>query len=273
MKIRIVRFFRHAKLIFVALYRFLRGRVSAKTLKFLHNYSLLRFIINFKEVNLFSIKTVIDGGANRGHFSQLLLRLNPTVSIHAFEPLATKEFSVSPDSCYSSMEKLKDHYCNFHYSSNALSDAESIELFNVTSFDECSSLLKPPSDANFTDSFNVIKSFDVHCITLEKFIIDNNIAEVNLLKLDLQGAELKALKGAGKMLSKFDFIFAELNLNRIYEQLASISEVVEYLHEYNFIFVDIKKVIRTADGSITQVDGLFAKKSNISIQTVSSLVH
>lgn len=260
MKSVFVRLVRYLYYLLVLLFRLSRGRVSNRALKFLFNYKVLRFIIDFKEIDLFSLKTVIDGGANRGYFSNLLLQINPDVVIFAFEPLATSEFDNSGNSCFSELEKLKKSYKNFQYSTYALSDTESMAVFNVTSFDECSSLLKPPVNENFGESFNVVKSLNVECITLKKFIELNNIQEVDLLKLDLQGAELKALKGGEEALIRCKYIFSELNLGRVYEQSASISEVVEYLTTRNYIFVDIKKVIKTSNGSISQIDGLFKKK-------------
>src|SRR5688572_26782879 len=142
MKGIIVRLFKHLNLALLLFFLISRKRISRRATRFVFNYKLLKFILDFKEIDLFKLRTVIDGGANRGHFSQTLLRLNPNISIYAFEPLATKEYSELVDSCYASLEKLKVRYNNFHYSSDALSDTESIEVFNVTTFDECSSLLK-----------------------------------------------------------------------------------------------------------------------------------
>ncbi len=261
MKSTFVRLVRHLYFLLVLLYRLSRGRVSKRALKFLFNFKVLRFIIDFKEIDLFSLKTVIDGGANRGHFSHLLLQINPDVVIFAFEPLATKVFDESVNSCFANLENLKKQYKNFHYSSNALSDTDSMEIFNVTAFDECSSLLKPPNEKNFSASFNIEKSIKVKCIRLQDFVAENNLLEIDLLKLDLQGAELKALTGASQVLRKCCYVFSELNLSRVYEQSTSISEVVDYLKDKGFRFIDIKKVIKASDGSIAQLDGLFQRRN------------
>jgi FkbM family methyltransferase len=259
MKEAIVKQARHLNFACVLLSRFLKGKIAVRGLKFILNYHLLKFILTYQEIDFFSLEVVIDGGTNRGHFSEIVLRLNPTVRVYGFEPLATPEAGASDDSCYSSLERLSRRFPNFRYSPVALSETESTETFNVTLFDECSSLLKP-RETSAENSFDVVRSFAVKCITLEAFLVENKLDKIDLLKLDLQGAELKALKGAGKMLSAVDFIFTELSFRRVYEQSAVISEVTEYLEEQNFVFVDIKNKIKTASGSITQIDGLFQRR-------------
>jgi hypothetical protein len=50
--------------------------------------------------------------------------------------------------------------------------------------------------------------------------------------LDIQGAELKALKGMEEYLSKIDYIYTEVNSDYVYKDCALIGEVDEYLEKF-----------------------------------------
>jgi FkbM family methyltransferase len=63
-------------------------------------------------------------------------------------------------------------------------------------------------------------------------LLERNISKLNFLNLDLQGAELLALQGAGKLLNQFDYILTEVNQKEVYENCALVSELDEFLKDY-----------------------------------------
>ena len=54
--------------------------------------------------------------------------------------------------------------------------------------------------------------------------------EYNFLNFDIQGAELKALKGMEEYLNKVDYLYTEVNSNYVYVGCALITELDEYLN-------------------------------------------
>ena len=56
----------------------------------------------------------------------------------------------------------------------------------------------------------------------------------NALVLDIQGAELKALQGAGDWLARFDYICTEVNTGELYAGCARLDEVDQHLRAYGF---------------------------------------
>lgn len=56
----------------------------------------------------------------------------------------------------------------------------------------------------------------------------------NFMNLDIQGAELKALKGMGEYLSKIDYIYTEANVEHLYKDCALLPELDAYLKEFGF---------------------------------------
>jgi FkbM family methyltransferase len=56
----------------------------------------------------------------------------------------------------------------------------------------------------------------------------------NFLNLDIQGAELMALKGAVKVLTQVDYIYAEVNTAELYENCGLINEIDDFLSQHGF---------------------------------------
>ena len=68
--------------------------------------------------------------------------------------------------------------------------------------------------------------------------IPNNFA--NFLNIDIQGAELLALKGMGSLISYFDYIYLEVNKAHVYKKCALVNEIDDYLSTYNYVRVETK---------------------------------
>jgi len=73
-----------------------------------------------------------------------------------------------------------------------------------------------------------------------KDIVCNYEIDYNFLNLDIQGVELKALKGMEEYLNKVDYIYTEVNSDYVYEKCAIIGEVDEYLLKFGLHRVETK---------------------------------
>ena len=73
--------------------------------------------------------------------------------------------------------------------------------------------------------------------------------------MDIQGAELLALKGSTKILDKIDIINTELNFDELYEGCALAHEIDKFLKFYNFHRVETDLRFHHTWG-----DGLYVKK-------------
>ena len=79
--------------------------------------------------------------------------------------------------------------------------------------------------------------------------------EYDFLNIDLQGAELKALKGMGETLDHFKWVYLEVNWKELYIGCALFDEVERFMIEKGFKFVESKESGRTGWG-----DALFIRK-------------
>lgn len=76
---------------------------------------------------------------------------------------------------------------------------------------------------------------EMDCMKLETFCKNENINKIDAIWMDLQGAELLALKGLGRFLDDVSVIQTELEINPMYRDQCLFREVDVYLTEKQFI--------------------------------------
>lgn len=64
------------------------------------------------------------------------------------------------------------------------------------------------------------------------------LANVDLLNIDVQGFELNVLRGMGAALNQFKAVYIEINKSEVYEGCAQVEDLDEYLKPFGFIRVE-----------------------------------
>ena len=108
--------------------------------------------------------------------------------------------------------------------------------FHVTNNLQSSSFLKLKEHLIEHPDIYEIDKIEMKTKSLKTFYNENNFTnnQFNFMALDIQGAELLALKGAGDILDDVDYIYIEVNTKELYENCALLDEVEAYLHTFNF---------------------------------------
>ena len=75
---------------------------------------------------------------------------------------------------------------------------------------------------------------------LLKDILPKYDINYNFLNFDIQGAELKALKGMEEYLNKVDYLYTEVNSDYVYKKCALVTELDEYLKNFGLERVETK---------------------------------
>lgn len=103
-------------------------------------------------------------------------------------------------------------------------------------------------------------------ITVPTDTLDNrnyfNGEPIDLIKMDVQGAELDILKGGEKTMRNASYALLELSLLEYNQGAPLIGEVVDKMVEYGFCIVDILEYHsfpQLYGGAIFQIDALFKK--------------
>ena len=108
--------------------------------------------------------------------------------------------------------------------------------FKITNNGESSSIYDFGSHSKYYRDVKFVKKVKIKTSTVEEIYtnekIENNFA--NFLNIDIQGAELLALKGMGKILKEFDYLYLEVNKEHLYKDCALVDEIDEYVSDFRF---------------------------------------
>jgi FkbM family methyltransferase len=138
----------------------------------------------------------------------------------------------------------------------AAADADGETNFHLTSFDQSSSLLKLKRHAEIYPEIVVAETIRVVKRRLDDALAEMGFAEerFDLLALDIQGAELMALRGAPGLLGRVRAVNCALAFEELYEGCALAPEIDAHLAEFGFTRVATATPYHPSWG-----DGLYLK--------------
>jgi FkbM family methyltransferase len=101
---------------------------------------------------------------------------------------------------------------------------------NIT---DCNSLMQPKANIKVRPWMTFEKS-EVHCITLDRLCLKYGIEHIDLIWMDVQGAELEVFKGGQRALQQTDYIYTECQEN-MYHGQPGLSKILEVLPMFEMI--------------------------------------
>lgn len=207
---------------------------------------------NLRHLPRLEYRSVIDGGANRGSFTDAFLQL------HRPERLVLVE--AIPDLA----EKLRARYAGkpgMSVVSAALSDKNGEAQFEINRSEASSSLLPidPRNTAWFSRDLRVARSVQVPTMTLPALMEEQGLQTVDLLKLDLQGAERFVLTGGETVLDRVRVIYTEIFFEQLYTGAWLFSEMNEFLAGRGFKLCGLSNIVHARDGDLVQANATFRR--------------
>jgi FkbM family methyltransferase len=133
----------------------------------------------------------------------------------------------------------KEKYPDVLIENAIVSDKVEKVIFNVSNNGQSSSILKFGLHSQYHPHVEYINSFEGETKLLKDILPKYNI-EYNFLNFDIQGAELKALKGMEEYLYNVEYLYTEVNSDYVYKDCALVSELDEYLKKFGLIRVETK---------------------------------
>lgn len=108
--------------------------------------------------------------------------------------------------------------------------------FKITNNGQSSSILDFGSHSTHHPHIHFVEAQVHKTITIDTFYENNNLdmKKYNFWNFDIQGAELMALKGAGKAIEYAKALYLEVNTEEVYKGGCLISEIDDYLSTYKF---------------------------------------
>lgn len=233
---------------------------------------LIQFLIDLNEKLIFyprlkahykslvngSSPLIIDVGANKGQSIVFFLKNYPKATIYAFEPNKV---------LYERLIKTFGHLPNIKLINKGVSNIVGTLTLKETVTDETSTFeelnydskyLKLKSQVLGVSPENIVsKSYEVDVTTLKDFFLENNIANVDVLKIDTEGHEFKCLQGlfATNVMFNVQIIQLENHRDDMYLNNDEQERIAPYLNSNGF---DLVRTIKHGFGDFDEL--LFRKR-------------
>ncbi len=193
---------------------------------------------------------LVDGGAHIGRVTDRYLQEYNQPTVHMFEPIPPLA------------QMLQQKYAalpNVHIHPAAIGPETCTIEFNVVGNVMSSSVLKPSEFAGnlHGEAMEVKQTAPLPQVRLDEAIT----TPIDVLKLDLQGYELQALKGAEGLLDRTHIIITEVEFIAMYDGQPLFGDVDTYLRSKGFALHNLYDLWTLQNGQLTSGDALYVNTS------------
>jgi FkbM family methyltransferase len=187
--------------------------------------------------------TIIDGGMHHGQSAEKYMLAFPACRILGFEPEAAN--------FQASQARLAPFGDRVRMFSIGLAGEDGSAELKVNSHDGTHSLLEIGDVSHWDSPATTLDRRTVETVTLDRFCGQEGLARIDVLKLDIQGGELAALKGAEGLLRRraIGLIAAEVNFLPIYLGMPLFWDVAAYLRSLGYSLHGLFDLHHVLDGS------------------------
>jgi FkbM family methyltransferase len=200
------------------------------------------------------IETVLDIGANTGHFALAINDLFPAAKVYSFEPL--------PE-CFEELRIKVKHIPN-------------IQVFNIALGNHSGSLEFRRNAHSVSSSFlemtNIHKSAfpetskseltEVMIERLDDFVQELKITSSLLVKIDVQGFEDQVLTGGIQTICQAKLIIIETSFCTLYEKQPLFDDIYAILKSHNYLYAGaLESLHDPKSGRVLQEDSIFIKSN------------
>lgn len=198
----------------------------------------------------FTCQGIIDIGANQGDWSRMAMSVFPESRYLLIEP----QSEMAPR-----LEALCRENPNTDFVLAGVGSKEG-ELVQTIYEDSRGSTFMPKVDQ---DLLGRGKQRKTKIMTVDGLLKENPITP-DLVKIDTQGFELEALRGASSCFGRTEIFILETSLYRFYEAMPTTREIIKYMGERGYEIYDITEYLRRPlDGALGQIDFAFARADGI----------
>ena len=195
-------------------------------------------------------RVIYDLGANRGQWTLLAKSVFATAEVHSFEPL--------PDHCTDFLRHTAG-LTDVHLHRVALGETTAELEMDLTTFSDSASLLAPTEVMARTYNVHSGRKVRVPVVRLDDWIAAHKLPPPNLIKLDLQGYELSALRGAPVALARARAVLLELSFREYYHAQPTPGTVIAHLEAAGYRLHALSPDL-PAGRALEQADALFVRK-------------
>jgi len=239
------------------------GKRSQEYLKKFSRKKVIRELVHEEKPVIF------DVGAHKGESIQYFLNLYPNAKIHAFEPdpasyaELSKKYAKSSEIVLNNLA-LSSSVGQKTFYQNTISHTNSLFRVNSESQDSIS-LQEAKRNENIDGYYKGFNhSIEVGTSTLDQYCLQNELKNIDLLKLDTQGSEDEILSSGIEILQRTNVILTEICFFDYYEKSLSFYEVEKIIHPLGFRLYDISEISKNPmNGRTDWVDAIYLNQSTL----------
>lgn len=197
------------------------------------NILRLRANPNFEKILFLNVvlkgDVVFDIGANRGYYTLLFSHLaGRTGEVHAFEPVSRTFHRL-----VKSIASVK-RFDNVYLNNVAVGDVSGLINLYLPGDDDGQASMKAHSSGSWSEA-GAIETFECKIIRLDDYVESARLNRLDFVKCDVEGAELFALKGLARTLSKFSpVLYLEICPDWTRNFNYSPPEITEFLMSFGY---------------------------------------
>lgn len=230
----------------------LRNIKAPTTIRALSNRPVGSMVTVLEDLRLRGLecKSILDVGANSSSWSRLVKKIFHDAHFYLIEPQIEME---------DKLIAFTTEFSNSAYFLNGVGAKN--EILTLTIWDDLAgSSVLPKEDEKLLKNG---KQRKIEIVTIDDLIESNKIRIPELIKLDIQGFELEALKGATKTFGYTEVYILEVSLLPFSDGpgMPILSDVINFMLDYDYVVYDFAGFLRRPlDGALGQCDICFVKK-------------
>lgn len=201
-------------------------------------------------------RTVIDVGANVGQFAVAAAKLLPSASVHSFEPAPA---------AFDQLRKNVAGLRKVRLYPLAVGDKDGQTTFHVNIHSHSSSVRRVGK--GHLEAFPAAQEAEIIVVDIARLdtaLAEAELAAPTLLKLDVQGYETQALRGARQTLDRVNAAVIEVSFKPLYEGEETFAEVLRLMAEREFRFDrPVGLLLEPRTDEILQLDALFLRTDDV----------
>lgn len=199
------------------------------------------------------VRMIFDVGANEGQTTARYRQLFPTSQLHSFEPL--------PDA-YARLSAAQAGNPLVTCHRMAASNETGRMPFHVNASDLTSSLLaSDPRSGQYVDAalLTTTAAIEVDTIRLDEFCERQCINRIDILKMDVQGAEGLVVAGAEALLRqrRVGLIFTEVQFAPLYKGQTNFREILNQFAEVGYRLFGLYQLVTGPKTGLLWADAIF----------------
>lgn len=190
---------------------------------------------------------VFDIGSQYGDTTKEYVELFPRARVFGFEP-APENFAKAE-----TLLRGRAQLVNA-----AVSDHSGTAFLNINTHSGTHSLFAIGALRFWKEPATTKQTIAVPCVSLDDFCSAQRIERIDILKMDIQGAELRALEGARRLLAScaIGLLAIEVEFQPLYEQQPLFEDLALFLRKYGYGLYNLYD-LQVVAGRLSWADAIF----------------